>query len=122
MQDNRGSLNQDQPSFQFWNALAIKITQSLIQPTDKSAEKLNIGLAIDHTRNIKNKNFTLLSAMNNENLGNTLATGNKITFENNVDYSNKIGSHYYTLEYELLYSNYSNQNLDVSGGYGQMQF
>lgn len=122
MQDNRGSLNQDVPSFQFWNALAIKITQSLIQPTDSSAEELNIGLAIDHTRNINNKSFTLLSAINNENLGNTLATGNKLTFENNVDYTNKIGNHYYTLEYEAIYSNYSNQNLNVLGGYGQIQF
>ena len=122
MQDNRGSLNQDQPSFQFWNALAIKITQLLIQPTDKSAEKLNIGLAIDHTRNINNKSFTLTSAINNENLGNTLATGNKLTFENNADYTNKIGSHYYTLEYEAIYSSYSNQNLNVLGGYGQIQF
>ncbi len=122
MQDNRGSLNQDKPRFQFWNALTVKITQSLIQPTDKSAEKLNIGIAIDHTRNIQNKNFTLLSAINNENLGNTLSTGNKLTFENNADYTNKIGSHYYTLEYEAIYSNYSNQNLNVSGGYGQIQF
>jgi hypothetical protein len=122
MQDNRGSLNQDLPSFQFWNALTFKITQSLIQPTDKSAERLNIGLAIDHTRNINNKSFTLLSAINNENLGNTLATGNKLTFENNVDYTNKIGNHYYTLEYEAIYSNYSNQNLNVLGGYGQIQF
>ncbi len=122
MQDNRGSLNQDQPSFQFWNALAIKVTQSLIQPNNKSVEKLNIGLAIDHTCNINNKSFTLLSAINNENLGNTLATGNKLTFENNADYTNKIGSHYYTLEYEAIYSNYSNQNLNISGGYGQIQF
>ncbi|WP_293893572.1 hypothetical protein [Flavobacterium sp.] len=122
MQDNRGSLNQDQPNFQFWNALAIKITQALIQPNDKSVEKLNIGFAIDHTRNINNKSFTLLSAINNENLGNTSATGNKLTFENNADYTNKIGSHYYTLEYEAIYSNYSNQNLNVSGGYGQIQF
>ena len=122
MQDNRGSLNQNYPSFQFWNALAIKITQSLILPNDKSVEKLNIGLAIDHTRNINNKNFTLLSAINNESLGSTLATGNKLTFENNMDYTNKIGSHYYTLEYEVIFSNYSNQNLNVSGGYGQLQF
>ncbi|RTY90604.1 hypothetical protein [Flavobacterium sp. GT3R68] len=122
MQDNRGSLNQDHPSFQFWNSLTVKITQSLINSNDKSAEKLNIGLAIDHTRNIKNKSFTLLSAINNENLGNTLATGNKLTFENNVDYTNKIGSHYYTVEYEAIYSNYSNQNLNVTGGYGQIQF
>ncbi len=122
MQDNRGSLNQDKPSFQFWNALAIKMTQSLIQPSDKSAEKLNIGIAIDHTRNINNKSFTLTSAINNENLGNALATGNRLTFENNADYTNKIGSHFYTLEYEVIYSNYSNQNLNVSGGYGQIQF
>ena len=122
MQDNRGSLNQDQPSFQFWNAIAIKITQSIILPTDKSNEKLNMGLAIDHTRNINNKSFTLLSAINSENLGSTYARGNKLTFEHNIDYTNKIGSHYYTIDYEAIYSNYSNQNLNVIGGYGQIQF
>ncbi|TRX32212.1 hypothetical protein FNW52_17410 [Flavobacterium sp. ZT3R18] len=122
MQDNRGSLNQDHPSFQFWNALTFKITQSIIQATDKSNQKLNIGLAIDNTRNIKDKSFTLISGINNVSLGSTPATGTKLTFENNLDYTNTIGKHFYTIEYEAIYSNYSDQKLNVTGGYGQLQF
>ncbi|MFV8271538.1 hypothetical protein ACNQGP_16605 [Flavobacterium sp. GT2N3] len=122
MQDNRGSLNQNHPSFQFWNSLTFKITQSIIQATDKSNQKLNIGFAIDNTQNIKDKNFTLISGINNVSLGSTLATGTKLTFENNLDYTNTIGNHFYTIEYEVINSNYSDQKLNVKGGYGQLQF
>lgn len=122
MQDNRGSLNQDHPSFQFWNAITFKITQSIIQTTDKSNQKLNIGFAVDNTQNLKDKSFTLISGINNVFLGSTLATGNKLTIENNLDYTNTIGKHFYTIEYEAIYSNYSDQKLNVTGGYGQIQF
>ena len=123
MQDNRGSLNQDKPSFQFWNALTFKITQSIIQTTDKSNQKLNIGFAIDNTQNIKDKSFTLISGINNVSLGSTLATGTKLTFENNLDYTNTInGKHFYTIEYEIIYTSYSTQKLTATGGYGQLQF
>ncbi|HYM94792.1 MAG TPA: hypothetical protein VET23_11680 [Chitinophagaceae bacterium] len=122
LQDNRGSLNQDNPSFQFWNAVAIKITQSILQPTNNSSQKLNIGFAIDHTRNITNKNFALASGINNKTIGSTAATGSKLTFENNVDYTNTVGKHFYTFEYEAIYSRYSAEKLNVAGGYGQLQF
>ncbi len=122
LQDNRGSLNQDKPSFQFWNAQAIKITQIILQPTDSSNQKLNIGFAIDHTGNIKGKSFALVSGICNNFLGSTPATGNKLTFENNADYTNTLGKHFYTLEYEAIYSIYSDQKLNVAGGYGQLQF
>ena len=122
LQDNRGSLNQDNPSFQFWNAVAAKITQSILQPTDNSNQKLNIGFAIDHTRNIKNKSFALASGIYQDFLGSTPATGNKLTLENNADYTNTLGKHFFTLEYEAIYSNYSDQKLNVTGGYGQLQF
>ena len=122
LQDNRGSLNQDKPSFQFWNGVAVKITQSILQPSDNNNHKLNIGLAIDDTRNIKDKSFALASGIYNDFLGSTPATGNKLTFENNADYTNTVGKHFYTLEYEAIYSNYSDQKLNVAGGYGQLQF
>lgn len=122
LQDNRGSLNQDNPQFQFWNAQAIKITESILQPTDSSNHKLNIGFAIDHTGNIADRNFTLASGIDNVGLGTTPATGDKLTFENNLDYTNAIGKHFFTIEYEAIYSNYSDQNLNVAGGYGQLQF
>ncbi len=122
LQDNRGSLNQDNPSFQFWNAVAVKITQSILQPTTNSSQKLNIGFAIDHTRNITNKNFALASGINNKTIGSTAATGSKLTFENNVDYTNTAGKHFYTFEYEAIYSRYSTEKLNVAGGYGLFQF
>ena len=122
LQDNRGSLNQDKPSFQFWNGVAVKITQSILQPSNSNNHKLNIGLAIDDTRNIKDKSFGLASGIYNDFLGSTPATGNKLTFENNSDYTNTLGKHFYTLEYEAIYSNYSDQKLNVAGGYGQLQF
>lgn len=122
LQDNRGSLNRDNPSFQFWNAIALKITQSIFQPANNSKQKLNIGFAVDHTRNIKDKNFTLATGIENKNIGSTAATGSKLTFENNLDYTNAIGKHFYTFEYEAIYSIYSDQKLNVLGGYGQLQF
>ncbi len=122
LQDNRGSLNQDNPSFQFWNAIAAKITQSILQPTNNSYQKLNIGFAIDHTKNIKNKSFALASGINNKTVGSTAATGSKLTFENNLDYTNTVGKHFYTFEYEAIYSKYSAEKLNVAGGYGQLQF
>jgi len=122
LKDNRGSLNQDKPSFEFWNAVAAKITQSVIQPNKNSKQKLNIGFAVDHTRNIKDKNYALASGIENKFIGSTPATGNKLTFENDVEYTNTLKNHFYTLEYEAIYSNYSTQKLNVAGGYGQLQF
>jgi hypothetical protein len=122
LQDNRGSLNQDHPSFQFWNGVAGKITESFIQSSDKSAKKLNAGFAVDETRNIKNKFFTLNSGILQNTIGSIPASGNKLTFEHNLDYTNKIGKHFYILEYEGIYSTYSDQHLQVRGGYAQVQF
>ena len=122
LQDNRGSLNTPSPRFQFWNGVAVKITQSILQPTKTGNQKLNIGFAIDHTRNIKDKSFVLTSGIYQDFLGSTPATGNKLTFENNLDYTNTIGKHFYALEYEAIYSNYSDQKLNVAGGYAQLQF
>ncbi len=122
LQDNRGSLNQDKPSFHFWNAQAIKITKTILQPTNSINKKLNIGFAIDHTGNIKDKSFALASGIHAVALGSTPASGNKLTFENNADYTNTFGKHFYTLEYEAIYSNYSDQKLNVAGGYAQLQF
>ncbi len=122
LQDNRGSLNQDNPMFQFWKATALKVTQTFLQPTDSSNHKLNVGLAADYTRDIPDKQFTLASGIHQQSLGATAASGNKLSFENNADYTNKIKNHLYTLEYELIFSNYSVQKLNVAGGYAQFQY
>jgi hypothetical protein len=122
LQDNRGSLNQDKPMFQFWNGTAVKVTQTLLQTTNSSSHTLNVGLAVDYTRNINDKQFTLASAIHQQPLGSTPASGNKLTLENNMDYTNSLGKHLYTLEYEVIYSGYSNQKLNVAGGYALLQY
>lgn len=122
LQDNRGSLNQDKPMFQFWKATAIKVTQTLLQPTKSSSHKLNIGLAADYTRDIPDKQFTIASGIHQKPLGSAAARGNKLSFENNTDYTNKTKNHFYTLEYEFIFSNYSVQKLNVAGGYFQFQY
>lgn len=122
LQDNRGSLNQDNPMFQFWKSTALKVTQTLLKPTDSSSHKLNIGLATDYTRDIPDKQFTLASGIHQKSLGSTPASGNKLSFENNADYTNKFKNNFYTLEYEFIFSNYSVQKLNVAGGYAQFQY
>ena len=108
--------------FQFWKGTALKVTQNILQPTDSSSRKLNIGLAIDYTRDIPDKQFTLTSGIHQQSLGSTPASGNKLTFENNADYTDKLGNHLYTLEYEVIYSKYSVQKLNAAGGYAQLQY
>ncbi|MDQ6757967.1 MAG: hypothetical protein M3004_13655 [Bacteroidota bacterium] len=122
LQDNRGSLNQDKPMFQFWKGTALKVTQTILQPGDSSSQKLNVGLAVDYTRDIPDKQFTLASGIHQQSLGSTPASGNKLTFENNMDYTNTLGTHLYSLEYEVIFSSYSVQKLNVAGGYAQLQY
>ena len=115
-------MNQDTARFQFWNDIAVKATKTFIASTDKNPQKLNIGFAVDDTRDIKNRSFTLTSIINQVALGSTPATGNKLTLENNLDYTNTLGKHLYTFEYETIYSRYSDQGLNVAGGYAMLQF
>ncbi len=122
LQDNRGSLNQDKPMYQFWKGTALKVTQTILQPTDSSAKKWNVGFAVDYTRDIPYKQFTLNTGIHQQSIGSTPASGNKLTFENNMDYTNSLNKHLYTIEYELIYSNYSIQKLSVAGGYAQLQY
>ena len=122
MQDNRGSMNSDTPRYQFWKDIAIKATKTFIQPTDKTPERLNVGLAIDRTADITNRSFVLASAINQVPLGSTPATGTKYSLEHNLDYTNSMGKHLYTIEYEVIYSHYAIQQLNVTGGYAQFQY
>ena len=122
LQDNRGSLNQDTARFQFWKSTTVKVTKTVLAATDKNPRKLNVGLAVDYTRDIRYRRFTLASALNAVPLGSTPATGNKRTFEHNADYTNRLGKHLYTAEYETIYSTYSDQHLGVAGGYAQLQY
>lgn len=119
-QDNRGSLNQDRPRYVIGNSLAAKLT-ALAVNDEKNGRKLTYGFGIDHTRDIRNRTFTLASAISSEALGGTEATGNKLTFEGDITYAARTGSHPYTLEAEGLRSNFSRSRTNVGGGYVQAQ-
>lgn len=69
MQDNRGSMNTDTPRYQFWKDIAVKVTKTLITPTGKCPERLNVGIAIDRTADITNRSFVFASAINQVSLG-----------------------------------------------------
>ncbi|MCY7376578.1 MAG: hypothetical protein LH472_11490 [Pyrinomonadaceae bacterium] len=120
-QDNRGSLNTDNPRYVVGNSLAAKLT-GLAVSDEKSGRKLTYGFGIDQTRDIRNRTFTLASAIAGEALGGTQATGNKFSFESDIAYTAKIGSHPYTLETEGIFSNFSRSKTNVGGGYVQGQF
>lgn len=98
-----------------------KVTESLLLPSDKNPQKLNVAGAVDYTRNLDDKTYALSSGLGQSPLGSTPASGNKLTFEHNLDYTNKRGGPFYTLEYEGIYSVYSAQQLHVRGGYAQLQ-
>ena len=76
-QDNRGSLNTDNPRYSIGNSLAAKLTGIAIND-EKNGRKLTYGFGVDRTRDIRNRTFTLASAIAAEPLGGTEATGNKL--------------------------------------------
>lgn len=119
-QDNRGSLNTDNPRYSIGNSLAAKLTGLAIND-EKRGRKLTYGFGVDHTRSIRNRTFTLASAIAAEPLGGTQATGNKLSFESDIAYTDRIKNHSYTLEAEGLFSNFSRSRTNVGGGYAQAQ-
>lgn len=120
-QDNRGSLNVPVSRYVIGNSLAAKFTVLGIND-EKNSRKFTYGFGVDHTRDIRNRSFTLSSSIAGEPLGATEATGNKPSFEGDATYTAKIGNHPYTLETEGLFSNFSRSNTNVGGGYAQAQF
>lgn len=120
-QDNRGSLNVPVSRYVIGNSLAAKLTV-LGFNDEKNNRKFIYGFGVDHTRDIRNRSFTLSSSIAGEPLGATEATGNKLSFEGDASYTGKIGSHPYTLETEGLFSNFSRSSTNVGGAYFQAQF
>jgi hypothetical protein len=121
LQDNRGSLNQDDPKYNVPNGFAAKITHAVIQ-NNSTHQKLNVGFAVDYTKDIGDKNYSLLSAIDLTPLGSVRAAGDKSTLEANADYAGLLFNKDYSLEFETIYSHFSGSDLDVSGGYLQAQY
>ena len=117
--DNRGSLNTPDPRYDIGNSLSGKL---VFTPINRNGRKLTLGAAIDHTRDIRDRTFTLATAIGAAPLGGVEATGNKLTGEADIAYTFPLPGHAATIEAEAIYSSFSGSNSDVGGGYVQGQF
>ena len=120
-QDNRGSFNAPDPRYEVGNSLAAKLIFTPISD-DKTGRKLSIGVAIDNTGSIRDRTFTLATAIGQAPLGGMPATGDKLTGEGDAAYTFPLFAHPMTVEAEALYSRFSGSRSDVGGGYGQVQW
>ena len=114
--DNRGGLNAQQVKFSFGRAIAAKIVLTPISD-DKGGRKLTAGFAIDRTTGIRDRTFTLATALALAPIGGVAATGTKTSGEADMAYTFPIAGHPATMEAEGIYSRFSQSRSDVYGGY-----
>ncbi|MCY7398947.1 MAG: hypothetical protein LH466_08960, partial [Sphingomonas bacterium] len=117
-QDNRGSLNAADARYQIGNSLSGKV---ILVPLNADGRKLTIGAAVDHTRDIRDRAFTLATAIGATPIGSVAATGDKITGEADIAYTFPLFGHATTIEAEGIYSRFSASHSDVGGGYVMAQ-
>lgn len=117
--DNRGSLNTPDPRYSVGNSLAGKI---ILTPINTDGRKLTIGAAVDRTGDIRDRVFTLATAIGAAPLGGVPATGNKLSGEADIAYTFPLLGHATTLEAEALYSQFSGSRSNVGGGYAMVQY
>ena len=117
--DNRGTLNSPDPRYSIGNSLSGKV---LLTPMNGDGRKLTIGAALDHTRDIRDRVFTLATAIGAKALGGVAATGSKLTGEADIAYTFPLLGHATTIEAEAIYSRFSGSRSDVGGGYAMVQF
>ena len=114
--DNRGSLNAGDVRSSIGRSVAGKVLVTPINDAEHG-RKLTLGVASDFTGNITNRIFTLGTAIAQAPLGGVAATGDKLTFEADADYTFPLAGHPATIEAELIRSRFSSSNSDVFGGY-----
>jgi len=117
--DNRGSLNTPDPRYSVGNSLSGKV---ILTPVNGDGRKLTIGAAVDNTRGIRDRVFTLATAIGAKSLGGVAATGDKLTGEADIAYIFPLLGHATTIEGEAIYSRFSGSSSDVGGGYAMVQF
>ena len=117
--DNRGSLNSPDPRYSVGNSLSGKV---ILTPVISNGRKLTIGAAVDHTGDIRDREFTLATAIGARALGGVAATGNKLTGETDIAFTFPLLGHATTIEGEAIYSRFSGSDTDVGGGYVMVQF
>ena len=119
--DNRGSFNQAEPRYEIGNSLSAKLLATPINDA-ANGQKLTLGLAVDNTGDIRNRTFTLATAIATTPLGGVLATGDKFTWEADAAYTFPLLGRPTTLEGEVMRSEFSASDSDVAGGYGMIQW
>jgi hypothetical protein len=119
--DNRGSFNAPDPRYSVGNSLAAKLSLTPINDAS-GGRKLSFGVAVDNTRHISNRFFTLATAIAQVPVGGVSATGDKLTGEADVAYTFPVLGHAATVEAEAIYSRFSESRSDVGGGYVQVQW
>ncbi len=119
--DNRGSFNAPEPRYSVGNSLAAKV---ILTPINDSAggRRMTVGFAADNTGDIRDRTFTLATAIGQAPLGGVPATGDKLTGEGDIAYTFPFYGHPTTLEAEGLYSRFSGSRSDVGGGYAIVQW
>ncbi len=120
-QDNRGSLNAEDPRWEIGNSLAAKLNLVPINDPDHG-RRLTLGFGVDHTSDITDRAFTLSTAIAQTPLGAVPATGDKLSGEVDIAYTFPLFGHATTLEGEAIYSRFSQSDSDVGGGYVMAQY
>lgn len=119
--DNRGSFNAPDPRYNVGNSLAAKLSFTPVNDAD-DGRKLSIGVAVDNTRHIRDRVFTLVTAIAQAPIGGVAATGDKLSGETDIAYTFPLLGRPATVEAEVIYSRFSASRSDVGGGYVQLQW
>ena len=114
--DNRGSLNTSNPRYVVGNSLSVKLTGQLLND-EKNGRKLSIGAGLDQTRDIRNGTWIFITAVAGQAIGEAPASGNELSAEAEIVYTDRFRNHVYTLESEHIISNFSKSQTFVPGGY-----
>ena len=119
--DNRGSFNQADPRYQIGNSLSAKLLATPLNDAGRG-RKLTLGLAVDHTRDIGDRTFTLATAIGLTPVAGAPARGDKLTWEADAAYTFALFGRPTTIEAEAMCSRFSQSRSDVAGGYGMIQW
>ncbi|MEO7503983.1 MAG: PepSY domain-containing protein [Sphingomicrobium sp.] len=119
--DNRGSFNAAEVKAGFGRSVAAKLVATPISDAE-AGRKLTLGFAIDRTSDIRDRAFTLATAIGGKALGSVSATGDKLTFEIDAAYTFTLLGRPATIEAESMRSRFSTSRSDVAGGYAMAQY
>jgi hypothetical protein len=119
--DNRGSLNTSNPRYTVGNSLAVKLTGQLLNDETRG-RKLSVGAGLDQTRDIRDGTWTFLSAVAADTIGTAPVSGNELSVEGEVVFTDRLHNHSYTVESEHIFSQFSKSRTSLPGGYVQGQY